>query len=107
MTGTWPSIDHGALSPSGRISKRARAAFDKRETARLFPPGYWDVTSVPETWPERRKALLWAAANLRSLAAGGMGPRKNLKAAIRIEGDVVLEEQWCGCFAGDSPKGDG
>lgn len=37
MIGTWPSIDHGLLSPSGRTSKRARKAAMEREQERLWP----------------------------------------------------------------------
>lgn len=34
--GTWPSIDHSLISPSGRMSNRARKAAEKRENAKLF-----------------------------------------------------------------------
>lgn len=34
--GNWPRIDHSLLSPSGRMSKRARAAAMERERVKLF-----------------------------------------------------------------------
>lgn len=40
--GNWPSIDHSLLSPSGKMSKRARRAAMDREREKLFPPGFWD-----------------------------------------------------------------
>lgn len=80
-----PSIDHSLLSPSGRVSKRARKAAEAREVARLFPP-----TPAPEPNPEAVKAaqgyaLLRAAANLRELAARGMSTRKYLREAAKLE----------------------
>ena len=40
--GLWPSVDHSLLSPSGRMSKRARKAANDRETKR-----YSDLTDSP------------------------------------------------------------
>jgi hypothetical protein len=73
-----PSIDHTILSPSGRVSRRAREAALNREAERLFPPGYWDA---PEPTPEEKRAaeilrLRRHAANLRDLAARGMSRRR-------------------------------
>ena len=45
--GNWPSIDHSLLSPSGRMSKRARRAAMDRETKRLFPDGFWESKPKP------------------------------------------------------------
>lgn len=82
-----PSIDHSILSPSGRVSKKARQAAMAREAARLFPPGYWDRPEPTEQ--EQRSAdrerLLRSAANLRDLAARGMSSRKFNKAAEQME----------------------
>lgn len=85
-----PEMDHGLLSPSGRVSKRARAAFLKREHDRLFPPGYWDE---PEPTPEEKQAakkqsLLDHAARLRDLAARGMSRRAFTKEADALEAEA-------------------
>lgn len=86
-----PSIDHTLLSPSGRVSKRARAAALKREHDRLFPPGYWDAPEPTEA--EQRAALALtlrrSAANLRDLAARGMSTRKFTRAADAIEAEAA------------------
>ena len=87
-----PTIDHSLLSPSGRVSKRAREAALKREAWMLFPPGYW---TVPEKTTEgiakvNIDRLLRAAHNLRGLAARGMSPRKHLKAAEKLEAEADL-----------------
>ena len=83
----WPSIDRSLLSPSGRISKRARKAAINREGERLFPAGYWDAEapSQAEGLERRRTSLLPSAKHLRDLAARGMSPRKYLKAAQALE----------------------
>ena len=91
---TRPSIDHSILSPSGRVSKRAREAAMKREAARLFPPGYWDR---PEPTPEqiatereaKRSQMLDYAKFLRHLADGGMRPRVHRREATRLEREAV------------------
>ena len=84
---SWPTIDHSLLSPSGRMSKRARSAAMKREAARLFPPGYWDPPpqSAGDKAAAQAAVLLRTAAQLRELAARGMQPRKYVKAAERLE----------------------
>ena len=83
------SIDQSLLSPSGRMSKAARARALKRVAAELFPPGYWDFRKErPPTDAEHRASLLHAAAELRGLAARGMQPRKHLKAAQKLEDEA-------------------
>ena len=79
---TRPSIDHSLLSPSGRMSKRARQAAMKRECARLFPPGYWEREPVKldECARDLNQAL-----RLRELAMRGMNTRKYLTEAERLE----------------------
>lgn len=77
-----PSIDHTILSPSGRVSKRARAAALARETARLFPPGTFGDGRPKQC--ERTQDLRYAAF-LRELAERGVGPRKHRKEAARLE----------------------
>jgi len=86
---TWPAIDHGGLSPSGRVSKRARAAWIAREAARLFPPGTFADPKRPETTDEKRVRLLRTAAQLRDLAASGMSPRKFAREAARLEAEAA------------------
>src|SRR5690606_1980619 len=69
-----PSIDHTILSPSGRVSKRARKAALEREAARLFPPGTFapPVKSADDVMRDQIAALRRSAMNLRDLAARGM-----------------------------------
>ncbi len=70
-------------SPSGKMSKQARKEADKRLSMALFgPEGLKAPSCAPE--PEKDK-LLRQAAELRSLAARGMHPRKYLKEAKRLE----------------------
>lgn len=76
-----PGIDHGILSPSGRVSKRAREAALKREMARLFE----GVDTSPVAQPSERERLLQKARELRELAARGMKPRAYAKEAARLE----------------------
>lgn len=90
MKHTFPSIDHSMLSPSGRVSKRARAAAMQRESARLFPPGYFDrpEPSAEDQCRAQAEALRRSAANLRDLAARGMSPRKFVREAARLEAEA-------------------
>ncbi|KKN79978.1 hypothetical protein LCGC14_0334860 [marine sediment metagenome] len=80
-----PEMDHGVLSPSGRVSKRARKAKLAIEAARLFPPGFWDKP-VPTAAQEAAQAALQQrrhATRLTDLANRGMHPRKYKKEAAR------------------------
>lgn len=88
---TRPSIDHTILSPSGRVSKRARAAALKREHDRLFPRGYWDEPKKTdaELAKEKATALRRSAATLRDLAARGMATKRYLKQAAKLEADAA------------------
>ena len=82
---TWPSIDHSILSPSGRVSKRARKAALAREMRKLFPDGV-DAAIAPRLpAQDRREQLLRQARELRELAARGMHPRSYLKKAAELE----------------------
>ena len=86
-----PPIDHALLSPSARVSKRARKAAMKREAGKLFPPGYWAGEKTTEgIAQENIDRMLRAAHNLRELAARGMSPRKHLKAAEEMEAEADL-----------------
>ena len=82
-----PSIDHGLLSNSGHMSQRARDLALKREAAKLFPPGFWDVAPKTEEQvaAEAREADLRHASRLRDLAARGMKTRKYNREAAKIE----------------------
>ena len=83
---TWPSIDHGILSPSGRVSGRARKAAMQRERVRLgWDQLFADLVPGLPAQPSERESLLRQAAELRELAKRGMKPRAYLKAAIALE----------------------
>lgn len=84
-----PSIDHSILSPSGRVSKRARRAALARATAVLFPDGFPEPQ--PPAQPSEREADLRQATRLRELAARGMHPRKYAKEAARLEAKWVTD----------------
>jgi hypothetical protein len=90
-----PTVDHTILSPSGRVSKRARAAALQREHDRLFPPGFWDAPSKTAAEQAREKAvnLRRSAKNLRELAERGMQPRKFAKEADRMEQEAAALEE--------------
>lgn len=84
-----PGVDHTLLSPSGRVSKRARKAADERTRRELFGPG-----SGFEGWgeikqPSDRERLLTQATRLRELAARGMSPRKYTREAERLEDEAA------------------
>jgi len=80
---TWPSIDHSILSPSGKVSRRARRAALRRASIELFGPG--GLQAVQPKPESDRDNMLRRAAELRSLAARGMKPRAYLKEAERLE----------------------
>lgn len=84
--GTWPAIDHSLLSPSGRMSKRARSAAMAREAARLFDGV--DLTPKQPKQPEPWERLRRQASELRALAARGMSPRKFPKMADAMEAEA-------------------
>ena len=84
-----PSIDHGTLSPSGRVSERARRKATERAASVLFPPGYWESIRPEPSEDERRASeiqrLRRTAAQLRDLASRGMHPRSYPKQATALE----------------------
>ena len=90
-----PSIDHTLLSPSGRVSKRARAAALKREHDRLFPPGFWDEPPKTQQQIAQDKvaSLRRSAKNLRDLAERGMSTRKFTKEADKQEAEALAIEK--------------
>ena len=84
---TGPSIDHTLLSPSGRCSKSARDAAMKRESAKLFPPGFWDKpASTPgDLAKQKADVLRRTAKTLRDLAARGMNCCRYTREAAKLE----------------------
>jgi hypothetical protein len=80
-----PGVDHTYLSPSGRVSKRAREEATRRTAEALFGPnsGFQGWGEVKQ--PSERARLLRQAAELRDLAARGMHPRKYPKIAAALE----------------------
>jgi len=80
---TTPSIDHSFLSPSGHISKQARATYIKRLSIELF--GQDGLQSTKPTQPSERETLLRNAAMWRDLASRGMSIRKFIKQAEAAE----------------------
>ena len=92
----WPSIDHSLLSPSGRMSKRARTAALKREGERLFA----GLEPIPEPTDKdkalaKAKSLRRHAANLLDLAQRGMKPRAfPREAAKAIAQAETIEKEW-------------
>ena len=77
-----PAIDHGILSPSGNVSKRAERAAKERMRRELFGDGL-EYPSCPQE--SKRDSLLRRAKELRELAARGMSPRKYAREAERLE----------------------
>lgn len=73
-----PAADHSLLSPSGRVSKRARAVALAREGARLFADVDWQPATAQPTEEQR---LRDHAARLLDLAERGMSPRRFRKEA--------------------------
>ncbi len=86
MSATWPSIDHGILSPSGHVSKRTRKLFLERTRRELFDGVV--LERVYESTTKER--MIERAKLLRSLAARGMKPRAYLKEAIRLETEASI-----------------
>lgn len=71
-------------SPSGRMSKRAKAAADERLRKELFgPTGHLEGPRAIQ--PDEKTTLLRQASELRDLAARGMKPRAHLKRAEELE----------------------
>ena len=86
------SVDHGLLSPSGHMSKRARKRAQERTGRELF--GDLSFPATPEQGPrERILQLRSRAAYLRDLAGRGMHPRKWPKEAARLEEEARLLEE--------------
>lgn len=76
-------------SPSGRMSKRARAAAQERLRVELFGAGGLARPSIPPQ-PSEIERLLQHAARLRDLAARGMRPRAFIRDAEELERRAAL-----------------
>lgn len=76
-------------SPSGRMSKRARAAAEKRLAEALFGTG--GIPRPEPKQPSNKERLLQQAARLRDLAARGMRVSAFTKEAVRLEAEAALE----------------
>ena len=83
------SLDHGILSPSGRVSKRARKLALERVREELFGKG-WTYPTVPQ--PTEREVMLRRAFDLRELAARGMHPIKYKRLANELERQALRPE---------------
>lgn len=89
-----PAVDHSGLSPSGRVSKRARKAWMDVQAARLFPPGYWDepIQTPAEANAAKALRLRRSAATLREMADRGMSQARFRKQADALDAQAdVLE----------------
>jgi|GEM_PF-2174233 len=75
-------IDHSILSPSGRVSKRAREAAQERARREFFGDG---LAFPTQEQPPEAERLLLRAAELRVLADGGMKPRAYRRKAKELE----------------------
>ena len=89
-----PPIDHGLLSPSGRISKRSRAAALKRYQAGVSE--WWDKEYPPPTAEERAKnnqlalieSLTRHAERLEEFARQGYRTRYHNKHAAKARQEI-------------------
>lgn len=77
-----PSVDHTFLSPSGKVSKRARRAAEKITRDLLFPPGYWDV---PEIEVSEREKLEKEIKYFREYSGRGIPPRRAEKEIAKLQ----------------------
>ena len=76
-----PSVDHGALSPSGTVSKRTRAASIERARRTLFGDG---LEYSEHEQPSEETVLRRQADELLGLANRGMKPRAHRKRASEL-----------------------
>jgi hypothetical protein len=75
-------------SPSGRMSKRALIAAQKKLSLDLFGPNGLEQPKCKQ--PTEKESLLRHAAQLRDLAARGMRPRAFIKDAAMLEERAAL-----------------
>ena len=96
MTGyRGPAIDHGLLSPSGRMSKRARAAAMKRhkaESQAWFDAKYPPPTAEEQAETERLakiKSLTHHAEMLEGFANRGYRTKFHNKHAAKTRAEIA------------------
>lgn len=75
-------------SPSGRMSRRARADAQERLRVALFGKEGLQRPALPPQ-PSKYERLMAQAANLRSLATRGMRPRAFVRDAVRLECEAI------------------
>ena len=85
-TGDTMSDAIALSSPSGRMSKRARSAAQKRLSVALF--GENGLTRSPYPTVDRKEYLLHRAKYLRELAACGMSRRAFTREADQLEAEA-------------------
>lgn len=83
----WPSIDHSLISPSGRMSKRARAAALERERVKLF--GEAGLQRSGPKQPSERQRLMYRLRDVRAWHAAGMHPRSFAKEIKMLEARIA------------------
>lgn len=86
-TGMWPSIDHSLLSPSGRMSKRARAAALERERVKLFGEAGLQRPEPPQS--SERQKLEYRLRDVRDWYARGMHPRLFKREIAELEAKLA------------------
>jgi len=85
----WQSIDHSFLSPSGKMSKRARKAYLDRFVKELFPEGMREAIKPRCKQPTEKERLLAHAKLLRGLADSGMNSKKYYREAEKLEREAA------------------
>lgn len=82
-------LDHSLLSPCGKMSKRALDAAKKRAELDIFGPegaaAFFEGIRIKTAQPADKEYLLRKAAEFRDLASRGIGPRKHMREAVRLE----------------------
>lgn len=81
-------------SPSGRMSKRARRAADKRLHDALFGTEPYSLKGehTPPTNAEMARSRRHYAGLLRDMAARGMRPRAHIREALKLESEATQLE---------------
>jgi len=99
---SWPSINHSTLSPSGKASARTQKVARARARQELFGDGLARPQGPPQ--PSRPDRLRAQAAELRSLAARGMSPRKYTAKAAELEEEAASIEAAVARPTGDPER---
>jgi hypothetical protein len=104
-----PSIDHGILSPNGRVSKRTRKLTLERVKQQLFPEGFNAMCAPKVEQPSAKERLLCQASELRALADRGMKPRAYRRKADELEAQAnqIETQQTQAARDSEEPQGSG